>query len=155
MTSISLKTIKTSPCKQIVAVVRSGQINHQILNFPSHLEQRIVTDMPESTPDTTPKLTARQKQFLKGLAHPLKPLVLIGKEGMSVAIIDTVKAELYNHELIKVKIGNNSGLERHTTSQAITEQTESVMIQLIGKVFVLYKPNPEKSKDKKITLPKG
>lgn len=111
--------------------------------------------MPETTPNPTPILTPRQKQFLKGLAHPLKPLVQIGKEGMSTAIIDTVKAELYNHELIKVKIGNNSGLERHTTSQAITEQTESAMIQLIGKVFVLYKPNPKKSKDKKITLPKG
>ncbi|MDK9707485.1 MAG: ribosome assembly RNA-binding protein YhbY [Desulforhopalus sp.] len=111
--------------------------------------------MPETTSTPAPTLTARQKQFLKGLAHPLKPLVHIGKEGMSSAIIDTVKAELYNHELIKVKIGNNSGLERHATSQAITEQTESTMIQLIGKVFVLYKPNPEKSKEKKISLPKG
>ena len=111
--------------------------------------------MPESTPQPTPILTARQKQFLKALAHPLNPLVQIGKEGMSAGIIDTVKAELQNHELIKIKIGNNSGLEKHATSQAVAEQTESILVQLIGKVFVLYKSNPEKPKDKRIKLPKG
>jgi RNA-binding protein len=111
--------------------------------------------MPEITCQPAPALTARQKQFLKALAHPLNPLVQIGKEGMSTGIIDTVKAELLNHELIKVKIGNNSGLEKHATSQAVSEQTESILVQLIGKVFVLYKPNPEKAKDKRIKLPKG
>jgi RNA-binding protein len=111
--------------------------------------------MPEITCQPTPALTARQKQFLKALAHPLNPLVQIGKEGMSTGIIDTVKAELLNHELIKVKIGNNSGLEKHATSQVVAEQTESILVQLIGKVFVLYKPNLEKAKDKRIKLPKG
>ncbi len=110
--------------------------------------------MPESTPHPTPQLSSRQKQFLKALAHPLNPLVQIGKEGLSSGIIDTVKAELLNHELIKVKIGNNSGLEKHTTSQAVAEQTESVLVQLIGKVFVLFKANLEKAKDSRIKLPK-
>lgn len=109
--------------------------------------------LPQAPPPLS--LTTRQKQFLKGLAHPLSPLVQIGKEGMSSSIIETVKAELFHHELLKVKIGNNSGLERHVTSQAMAEQTESVLVQLIGKVFVLYKPNLDKPKDKKISLPKG
>ena len=100
-------------------------------------------------------LTTRQKQFLKGRAHSLTPFVQIGKEGMSSGIIDTVKAELLHHELLKVKIGNNSGLERHATSQTVAELTESVLVQLIGKVFVLYKPNLELPKDKRIVLPRG
>jgi RNA-binding protein len=111
--------------------------------------------MPENIPQPALTLTARQKQFLKSLAHSLNPLVQIGKEGMSLGIIDTVKAELLNHELIKVKIGNNSGLEKHTTSQMVAEQTESILVQLIGKIFVLYKANPEIAKDKRIRLPKG
>jgi len=111
--------------------------------------------MLANSPLPTPALTARQKQFLKALAHPLNPLVQIGKEGLSAGIIDTVKAELQNHELIKVKIGNNSGLEKHATSQLVSEASESVLVQLIGKVFVLYKSNPEKPKDKRIKLPKG
>ena len=101
------------------------------------------------------QLTAKQKQFLKALAHPLNPMVQIGKEGLSTGIIDTVKAELQNHELIKVKIGNNSGLEKHATSQSVSEASESVLVQLIGKVFVLYKSNLEKPKEKRIKLPKG
>ena len=111
--------------------------------------------MPEITPETNMILSARQKQFLKALAHPLNPLVQIGKEGLSTALINTVKAELENHELIKVKIGNNSGLEKHSTSQTVAEQTASSLVQLIGKVFVLYKANLEKAKDKRIKLPKG
>lgn len=111
--------------------------------------------MPENAPLPTSTLTARQKQFLKALAHPLNPLVLIGKEGLSAGIINTANAELKNHELIKVKIGNNSGLEKHSTSQLVSEQTESILVQLIGKVFVLYKSNPEIPKDKRIKLPKG
>ncbi len=111
--------------------------------------------MPEITPQTTVLLSTRHKQFLKALAHPLNPLVQIGKEGLSTALIDTVKAELENHELIKVKIGNNSGLEKHSTSQTVAEQTASSLVQLIGKIFVLYKANPEKAKDKRIKLPKG
>jgi len=107
-----------------------------------------MTDTP------SPSLTTRQKQFLKALAHPLKPLVQIGKEGISPAILATVNKELEHHELIKVKIGNNSGLERHETPTLIAEASDSVVVQLIGKIFVLYKTNPDKSKDQRIHLPK-
>jgi RNA-binding protein len=101
-----------------------------------------------------PPLTTRQKQFLKALAHPLKPLVQIGKEGISPAIIATVKKELEHHELIKVKIGNNSGLERHETPTLIADASDSVVVQIIGKIFALYKANPDKPKDERIHLPK-
>jgi RNA-binding protein len=100
-------------------------------------------------------LTTRQKLYLKGLAHHLRPLVQIGKEAVTPGILETVTAELLNHELIKVKIGNNSGLEKHATSQQVADLTQSSMIQLIGKIFVLYKANPDKPRDKRITLPKG
>ncbi|EKD34815.1 MAG: hypothetical protein ACD_75C02178G0007 [uncultured bacterium] len=110
--------------------------------------------MTENSLQPASILTTRQKQFLKGLAHPLSPLVQIGKEGMSQGIVNTINAELLNHELIKVKIGNNSGLEKHTTSQEAAELTGSILVQLIGKTFVLYKSNPEKPKDKRIILPK-
>jgi RNA-binding protein len=107
--------------------------------------------MAETAPQS---LTTRQKQVLKALAHPLNPLVQIGKEGISPAIIATVKKELEHHELIKVKIGNNSGLERHETPTLIAEASDSTVVQLIGKVFVLYKANPDKPKDQRIHLPK-
>jgi RNA-binding protein len=111
--------------------------------------------MSEKKTQIAPTLTARQKQFLKGLAHSQNPVVQIGKEELTEGVIETIKTELINHELIKVKIGNNCGLEKHITSTTIAEQTASALVQLIGKTIIIYKPNPKKSKDKRIILPKS
>ncbi len=110
--------------------------------------------MSEKKPQPAPTLTTRQKQYLKGLAHPLNPLVQIGKEELSQGVLETIKNELMNHELIKVKIGNNCGLEKHSTSIALADRTASALVQLIGKTIILYKPNPKRDKDKRIFLPK-
>lgn len=101
------------------------------------------------------ELTAKQKKHLKGLAHPMTPLVQIGKEGLSSGLILSTKKEVLNHELIKVKIGNNSGLEKKQTAELLAEKTEATLVQLIGKTIVLYKENPKRPKDKRIYLPKG
>ncbi len=110
--------------------------------------------MSEKKAQSTPTLTIRQKQFLKGLAHALSPVVQIGKEELSPGVIETIKTELLNHELIKVKIGSNCGLEKNSSSSNIAVLTESVLVQLIGKTIVLYKPNPQRDKEKRIVLPK-
>ncbi|PHR30103.1 MAG: ribosome assembly RNA-binding protein YhbY [Desulfotalea sp.] len=99
-------------------------------------------------------LSTKQKQHLKGLAHSLNPLVQVGKEGLSSGLISMTCQELLHHELIKVKLGSNSGLDKHETSVAIAEKTESTLVQLIGKTFILYKPNPKMAKDKRVYLPK-
>ena len=100
-------------------------------------------------------LTTRQKQFLKGLAHPLTPVVQIGKEALSPGLFETIKTELLRHELIKVKIGSNCALDKHSTATTIAELTASSLVQLIGKTIVLYKPNPKRTKEKRILLPKA
>ncbi|TKB10631.1 ribosome assembly RNA-binding protein YhbY [Desulforhopalus sp. IMCC35007] len=100
-------------------------------------------------------LNTKQKQYLKGLAHPLNPLVQIGKEGLSPGLLAMTREELLRHELIKVKLSNNSGLDKVATSEEIAEKTESILVQLIGKTFVLYKENLKKPKDKRIYIPKG
>ncbi|MGB3212236.1 MAG: ribosome assembly RNA-binding protein YhbY [Desulforhopalus sp.] len=110
--------------------------------------------MSDKKTQAAPDLTTRQKQFLKGLAHPLSPFVQIGKEELTPGIIETIKTELMHHELIKVKIGSNCGLEKHSSSKAIAELTESALVQLIGRTMILYKPNPKRAKEKRIILPK-
>lgn len=102
-----------------------------------------------------PQLTSRQRQYLKGLAHGINPLIHIGKEGITPGVISSITTELENHELLKVKIGNNSGLDKHETSEIIVKESASALVQLIGKIIVLYKPNPERNKEKRISLPKG
>jgi RNA-binding protein len=111
--------------------------------------------MSEEQQESKRELTTKQKQHLKGLAHPLNQIVQIGKEGLSAGLISTTLQELDRHELIKVKISDNSGLEKHDTSRQLAQSTKSVLVQLIGKTIILYKPNPKRPKDKRIYLPKA
>ena len=100
-------------------------------------------------------LSKKQIKHLKGLAHPLSPVVQVGKEGLTEAVMDTIRTELIHHELIKVKIGNNSGIDKKEASEIVPQQSESELVQLIGKTLILFKANKKKQKDKRIYLPKG
>lgn len=99
-------------------------------------------------------LTGKQIKFLRGKGHKLSPLVLLGKEGINENVLQAVDTELKNHELIKVKIGTNSSVNKNSAAKEIPEATQSVLVQLIGKTLLLYRPNPEKPKEKRILLPK-
>ena len=111
--------------------------------------------MIENNNDQLPSLNGRQKKFLKGLAHALSPVIQIGKEGITEGLIAATEVELVRHELIKVKIGNNSGLEKDETGKILSEATGSILVQLIGKTLLLYKKNPKRAKEERILLPKG
>ncbi len=110
--------------------------------------------MSEEKLQLVPELTIKQKKFLKGLAHSLSPVVKIGKEGITRRVIETIENELLYHELIKVKIGNNSDVEKTRAAQLVPERTASSLVQLIGKTIILYKANRKIQKDKRIILPK-
>ena len=99
-------------------------------------------------------LTGKQKKYLKSLAHPLLPVVQLGKEGLSAQAIAATDLELTRHELIKVKIGNNSGLEKEATAAALASATGGHLVQVIGKIVVLYRENPKRKKEERIHLPK-
>ena len=49
-------------------------------------------------------VTSKQRQFLRGLAHPLEPVVRVGKGGVTDAVVEETKKSLAAHELIKVRI---------------------------------------------------
>ncbi len=100
-------------------------------------------------------LSSKQKKFLKGLAHSLSPVIQIGKEGITQGLLAATDMELLRHELIKIKIGNNSGLEKNDTARVLSETTGSSLVQLIGKTLILYRKNPKRAKEERIVLPKG
>jgi len=100
-------------------------------------------------------LTSRQKKFLKGLAHDLSALVQVGKEGLSEKLIEATDQELLRRELIKVKLGKNSGLEKDSAGIALSEATGSNLVQIIGKTLILYRANPKRKKEERIRLPQG
>lgn len=89
-------------------------------------------------------LTPRQRQHLKGLAHHLDPVVHIGKDGLSDAVRQQVDDALDRHELIKVRLADSAPLDRDQASEALPGSVGAFLVQNIGRVFVLYRPHPEK-----------
>ncbi len=98
-------------------------------------------------------LTGKQKKFLKGLGHHLAPLISIGKEGLTENVIKATKQELLTRELIKIKIGNSSIINKQEAAELLPEATESTLVQLIGKTLLIYKENKKVDKEHRISLP--
>ena len=88
-------------------------------------------------------LTSKQLRHLRSLAHPLKPVVQVGKGGIDDGLIAAVNQALLDHELIKVKVGDNAELEREDAAKAIAEKTDSVVAQIIGNTVLLYRAHPD------------
>lgn len=111
--------------------------------------------MSDSISTVPVTLTSRQKKYLKGLGHDLTANILIGKEGITDRLVSATDLELSRHELVKVKIGTNSGLEKHATAEMLPAATGSALVQLLGKTMLLYRPNPDLPKERRLTLPRG
>ena len=84
-------------------------------------------------------MTPRQRQQLKRLAHGLKPVVQVGGAGVTDAVIRAVADAVYRHELIKVKLPKlDEASERKAMAADIVERSETTLVQLLGRVVILY-----------------
>lgn len=96
-------------------------------------------------------LTSKQRQFLKGLAHPLSPIVRVGKAGVTDSVVAETKKSLHSHELIKVRVESDDSAERKELAQQLADATGSQLAATIGKIAVLYR---ERDEEPEIKLPK-
>lgn len=90
-------------------------------------------------------LTAKQRQFLRGLAHPLSPVVRVGKGGVSDSVVAETKKSLASHELIKVRI---DGEDREALAEKLAAETEAQIAGVIGNTAILYRQREDKPKIK-------
>ncbi|RUO25258.1 ribosome assembly RNA-binding protein YhbY [Aliidiomarina minuta] len=88
-------------------------------------------------------LSNKQKQYLKGLAHPLKPVVMLGNNGLTEGVVAEIDSALEHHELIKVKVPEEDKELRNAVHQTIASETGSFIVQTIGKTLILYRPAQE------------
>ncbi|MDH5300453.1 MAG: ribosome assembly RNA-binding protein YhbY [Gammaproteobacteria bacterium] len=95
------------------------------------------------------KLTGKQTQFLRSLAHPLKPVVMIGDKGLTENVLAEIEGALDYHELIKIKVPAGDKDTKSALIEAICKQTKAAHAQTIGRIVVLFRS----SEKKKITLP--
>jgi RNA-binding protein len=99
-----------------------------------------------------PKLTSRQRAHLKSLAHSLKPVLHIGKEGVTAATVHTVEEAFHTRELIKVKVLEHAPDDADAVGDALVAVVpDAHVVQVIGRTVVLYRRHPEKPE---IVLPR-
>jgi putative YhbY family RNA-binding protein len=89
------------------------------------------------------ELTPRERQALKGRAHALHPVVLLGAQGLSEAVIREIDRALAAHELIKVRVPGDEREAREALFAAVANRLGAARVQAIGKLLVFYRPRPD------------
>jgi len=84
-------------------------------------------------------LTPAQRQFLKGLAHSRQPVVMIGNQGLTAAVLKEIERGLDAHELIKIKATSDEPDTRRAWLEEICTSTGAAPVQQIGKILVIYR----------------
>jgi putative YhbY family RNA-binding protein len=91
------------------------------------------------------ELTIAQRKEHRAQAHHLNPVVMIGNEGLTPAVKKETDAALKAHGLIKIRVFDDDRARRETMFQELADQLGAAPIQHIGKLLVLWRPQPEKS----------
>jgi RNA-binding protein len=91
------------------------------------------------------QLSSRQRKFLKGKAHGLDPVVMVGKNGISQSLIEITDRALNDHELIKVKFIEYKDKKKELIEEII-ERTGSEAVGTIGHIAILFRQNPDEEK---------
>jgi RNA-binding protein len=97
------------------------------------------------TPETNvrpPAPNPRQRQWLRGRAHALRPVVLVGQAGVTDAVVDAVDAALAARELIKVRLHEPE--DKRAAAEALAVRTGAALCGLVGHTVILYRPHPER-----------
>ncbi len=108
--------------------------------------RRIKADMTQ--------LKGFQKKYLRGLAHAIKPTVMIGQRGLTETVLRSAEEALDTHELIKVKfIEFKEKEQKEEITGRLEDHTGALRVGMIGHTAILYRPHPDPEK-RSITLPK-
>jgi len=85
----------------------------------------------------------KQKRYLRGLAHPLKSVVMLGNKGLTEAVQAEIDNALSRHELIKVKVSGAEKTERLVILNNIAETNNADIVMSVGHVAAFYRPAKE------------
>lgn len=96
-------------------------------------------------------MTSKQRAYLKSLASKLNPIFQVGKSSLTPELTEAVRESFNNSELVKIAVLKNCGDDPREIAEMVAERTHSQLVQVIGKRFVLYKPDRD---NPKIVLPK-
>ena len=88
-------------------------------------------------------ITSDQRRALRANAHALNPVVAISQNGLSESVLTEINTSLISHELINIRVFNDDREVREQYLASICEQLQAAPVQHIGKLLVVWRPNPE------------
>lgn len=97
------------------------------------------------------ELKGFQKKYLRGRAHTLKPLVWVGREGVSASVVASVDQALTDHELIKIRFHDHKE-QKKDLAVHMAQEVEGALVGMIGHVAILFRAHPDPEK-RTIELP--
>ena len=89
-------------------------------------------------------LSNPQKRYLRGLAHDLKPVVMVGAKGVTPPLVAELDLALAQHELVKVRVAAEDRDARDAMIAELATAAEADLVSRIGHTAVLYRRNQEK-----------
>lgn len=100
------------------------------------------------------QLNSKQIAYLRGLAHNLNPVVMIGNNGLTEAVLKEIDVSLNAHELIKVQVAGDDRQLRKSLLEEIADKTNAIAVHHIGKQLVFYRASETVKASAKIVIPK-
>lgn len=88
-------------------------------------------------------LTEKQKKHLRRLGHALEPVLLTGAAGITPGLLAELDATLTHHELVKVRVRAAERADRDAMIEALCDASGAELVQRIGHVALLWRPNPD------------
>src|SRR5881628_2940829 len=88
-------------------------------------------------------LTPEERRALRAKAHRLHPVVSVGQQGLTPAVLHEIDVNLLAHELIKVRVFSNQRHERDALLQHICAELDAAPVQHIGNLLVVWRPAPQ------------
>ncbi len=88
-------------------------------------------------------LTNPQKRHLKALAHARKPIVIIGDNGVTPAVLHEILQALDYHELVKIRVNAADRADREAMIEEVRATSGAILVQRVGHIATLFRRNPE------------
>ena len=84
------------------------------------------------------------RRKLRAAGHHLAPVVQVGKEGVTTAVVRQLEQALQDHELVKVKVGTESPEHRFEAAERLSSEAGAQLAQVLGRTLLVYKKHPKK-----------
>ncbi len=95
-------------------------------------------------------LSEKQRKHLRSLGHPMKPVVMVGNQGLTEAVLAEVHKSIEHHELMKIRVTVGDRDARDEILHRIAEHCSAELVQRIGNIGLFFRP---RKKNTKISLP--